>query len=169
MNPPPHPLSHAEYTKRVDEERYPDDPHVPLDEPFVNAAGSILNVLLERFTSVALIESHPGAVRANHYHKTDWHYAYVLSGSIVYGWRPVDGANGVQVRTFEAGQLFFTPPLVAHVMYFPERTTFMTFARNKRDHESHESDVVRVPPMFDLKWSSFAGRYEYTVDPGSPS
>jgi hypothetical protein len=79
----------------------------------------------------------------------------------------VDGAESVQVRTFQAGQLFFTPPLVAHVMYFPERTTFMTFARNKRDHESHESDVVRVRPMFDVRWSEFTGRYQYTVDPNA--
>lgn len=145
-----HQLSHAEYTRLVDQERYPDDPHVPLEAPFVNAAGSILNVLLERFTSVAFIESRPGAVRANHYHKTDWHYAFVLTGSIVYGWRAADSAEQVRVRTFTAGQLFFTPPMVAHVMHFPEPATFMTFARNKRDHESHESDVVRVPALLDF-------------------
>jgi hypothetical protein len=51
-------------------------------------------------------------------------------------------------------------------MYFPERTTFLTFARNKRDHESHESDVVRVPPIFEVSWSPFTGQYQYTVNPG---
>jgi hypothetical protein len=40
--------------------------------------------------------------------------------------------------------MFFTPPLVEHAMFFPEPTTFITFAKNVRDHEHHEDDVVRV-------------------------
>ena len=38
-----------------------------------------------------------GETRANHYHKTDWHYCYVVSGCIEYHHRP----TGVEI-----GQLF---------------------------------------------------------------
>jgi hypothetical protein len=41
--------------------------------------------------------------------------------------------------------MFFTPPLVEHAMFFPIDTVFLTFAKNVRDTEHHESDVVRIP------------------------
>ena len=40
--------------------------------------------------------------------------------------------------------MFFTPPMVEHAMFFPVESTFITFAKNRRDHENHESDLVRV-------------------------
>jgi len=156
--------THDKYTSLVDEEMYPEEPLVPLNEPFVNASGKILNVLLKKFTSVGFIESNAGALRANHYHKTDWHYSFVLSGKIVYGWRPAGSREKPDVLEFQTGQLFFTPPLVEHVMYFPVPATFMTFARNSRDHDSHENDVVRVDPLFSTVWSERSGAFAYVVN-----
>jgi hypothetical protein len=160
-------LTHAEYTASVAAGKYPDTPLVPLDEPFVNVSGRILNVLLERFRSAAFIESNAGAIRANHYHKTDWHYSFVISGVVVYGWRPAGSPDAPHLMEFHPGQLFFTPPMVEHVMYFPTSTTFMTFARNLRDHESHESDVVRVEPLLRSVWSSDKGAFVYELNDGS--
>jgi dTDP-4-dehydrorhamnose 3,5-epimerase-like enzyme len=137
-------LSNREYSARVDTGTFPEQVGVPLDAPFVNENGVIQNILLERFTSLAIIKSVPGAIRANHYHKTDWHYAYVLTGSIWYYWRPVGSGVKPQRATFTAGQMFFTPPNVEHAMFFPEATDFITMAKNIRDTEHHESDVVRV-------------------------
>jgi hypothetical protein len=34
--------------------------------------------------------------------------------------------------------------MVEHAMFFPVESTFITFAKNRRDHENHESDLVRV-------------------------
>jgi len=135
--------SNRQFTGLVRRGEYPEQVRVPLDDPFVNQAGEIQNLLLEDFTSVALIHTRGGMVRANHYHKTDWHYAYVLSGEIHYFWRPV-GVKDAKLQIFKPGSMFFTPPLVEHCMYFAEQTSFMTFARNVRDHEHHEEDVVRV-------------------------
>src|SRR5205814_1962614 len=112
--------------------------------PFVNQNGTIQNLLLERFTSAALITSSPGAVRANHYHKTDWHYSYVVQGTVWYYWRPVGVKDPPRAERFGAGMMFFTPPLVEHAMVFPEETSFITFAKNIRDHENHEADLIRV-------------------------
>jgi hypothetical protein len=43
--------------------------------------------------------------------------------------------------------MFFTPPLVDHVMVFGEDTSFLTFGRNSRSQEVYEADVVRIPPL----------------------
>ena len=137
-------LSNREFSGRVAAEQYPDQVEVPLDEPFANQSGKIQNLLLERFTSAAIIESVAGSARANHYHKTDWHYSYVVSGKIQYYWRPAGGREEPKSAVFPAGTMFFTPPMVEHAMFFPEATSFITFARNIRDHEHHESDVIRV-------------------------
>ena len=137
-------LSNREFSSLVEAGTYPDQVEVPLDEPFVNANGTIQNLLLEKFTSAAVISSVAGSVRANHFHKTDWHYAYVAEGEIWYYWRPVGAKTPASQARFRAGQMFFTPPMVEHAMFFPEQTVFLTFAKNVRDHAHHESDVVRV-------------------------
>lgn len=137
-------LSNREFSALVDTGRYPDQVAVPLDEPFVNHNGKIQNVLLERFTSAAVISSVPGSVRANHFHKTDWHYSYVISGVVEYYWRACGSKEAPAHARFEAGTMFFTPPLVEHAMFFPEATTFLTLAKNIRDSEHHEEDVVRL-------------------------
>lgn len=133
------------YTESVEKGQYPAHPAVPLDEPFTNHNGAIQNLVLEKFSSAAIIHSTKGSIRANHYHKTDWHYAYVVFGTIVYYWRPVGSKEVPEHLSFGPGEIFFSPPMVEHAMYFPDGGTFVTFAKNIRDHATHEEDVVRVP------------------------
>jgi len=97
--------------------------------------------------SCVLIKSVKGTVRANHYHQTDWHFCYVLSGSIEYYHRPHGSEVAPQKVTIKTGQMFFTPPMVDHAMVFPEDTEFLTFGRNSRAQEVYEADVVRIPPI----------------------
>lgn len=138
-------LNNREYTALVETGLYPEEPEVATDPPFENANGEIQNLLLENFRSVALISSVEGAVRANHYHKTDWHYTYVISGAVAYFWRPAKSGEKPRLRIFRAGKMFFTPPLVEHAMLFLSESEVMTFAKNIRDTSHHEEDVVRVP------------------------
>jgi uncharacterized RmlC-like cupin family protein len=86
-------------------------------------------------------------VRANHYHRTDWHYCYPLSGSIEYFHRPHGSSDKPEKVLVKAGELFFTPPMVDHAMVFPEDTVFLTWGRNSRAQEVYEADVVRIPPI----------------------
>lgn len=137
-------LTNREYSALVDAGKYPEEVHVLLDEPFVNQNGVIQNLLLERFTSAAIIASVRGSVRANHYHRNDFHYSYVVSGSVEYYHRPVGSKEIPKHERFPAGTMFFSPPMVEHAMFFPEATTFITFAKLIRDHEHHEEDVRRV-------------------------
>src|ERR1051325_9211713 len=95
---------------------------VPLEEPFVDERGAIQPLVDVTMESCVLISSKKGTVRANHYHKTDWHYCYVLSGAIDYFHRPHGTTVTPEKVTIKAGQMFFTPPNVDHAMVFTEDT-----------------------------------------------
>ena len=123
---------------------WPDGVVVPLEEPFADDRGAIQPLVDADMKSCVLITSKKGTVRANHYHKTDWHYCYVLSGSIEYYHRPHGSDGEPEMVLIKTGQLFFTPPLVDHTMVFPEDTTFLTLGRNSRKQEVYEADVERI-------------------------
>ena len=117
---------------------------VPLESPFEDARGLIQNLLEIPTGSTVLISSKPGSVRANHYHKTDWHYCYLISGSMEYFHRPTGDTDDPERITVHAGEMVFTSPMVDHAMKFLEDTIFITMSRNARDHDSYEDDLVRV-------------------------
>jgi len=120
---------------------------VPLERPFLDDRGGIQPLVDVPMESCVLISSKKGSVRANHYHKTDWHYCYVLSGSIEYYHRPTGSNDKPEKVLIRAGQLFFTGPMVDHAMVFPEDTVFLTLGRNSRAQEVYEADVVRIAPI----------------------
>jgi quercetin dioxygenase-like cupin family protein len=94
--------------------------------------------------NLSLITSKKGTVRSNHYHATDWHYMYVLSGSFDYYYRPTGSGEKPKVITVKAGEMVFTPPMEDHATVFLEDTQLLAMSRNPRDQESYESDVRRV-------------------------
>lgn len=137
-------MTNDEYTSAVDRGEWPSDPRVPLDGPFVNHNGSIQNLVMKNMTSVSALDSVKGAVRANHYHKTDWHYTYVASGAVAYFERPIGSDFVPDPIIFRKGDVFFTPPMKEHTMVFLSESLIVTMARNVRSHDSHEEDLVRV-------------------------
>jgi quercetin dioxygenase-like cupin family protein len=136
--------THELYTDMVDKGAWPGDPAVPLPAPFVDNRGKIQNLLLKPMQSVAIIESKAGSRRASHMHLSDWHYAYVISGRVIYYERGPGETAVPEGRVFGPGEMFFTPPQREHLMYFPVDTTIITLAKNVRSHEEHEADLVRV-------------------------
>lgn len=127
-----------------DDDSWPKEVVIPLERPFVDPRGVIQPLVEAVMASAVLISSKKGALRANHYHKTDWHYCYVVEGSIEYIHRP-HGSDAEPERVLvRKGEMFFTPPMVDHTMIFPEDTVFLTLSRNPRDHNSYEADVVRI-------------------------
>jgi len=131
----------------TDEERiiWPKTVIVPLLPPFTDERGGIQPLVDMDMKSCVLITSKKGSVRANHYHKTDWHFCFVLFGSIEYYHRPTGSEEEPELVLVQKGQLFFTPPMVDHSMIFPEDTEFLTLGRNSRSQDVYEADVVRVP------------------------
>ncbi len=127
-----------------DPSTWPKEPLVALEPALADARGSIQPILERFMQSALLIHSKKGALRANHYHKTDWHYCYVLSGAIHYYHRPRGSARAPELLLVKAGQMVFTPPMIEHAMKFHEETSFLTLSRNPRDQRAYEEDVVRV-------------------------
>ena len=125
----------------------PRDVLVSLEKPFVDARGGIQPLVDVPMESCVLIESKKGSVRANHYHQTDWHFCYVLSGSIEYFHRPHGSSAKPEKLLIETGRMFFTGSMVDHAMVFPEDTVFLTFGRNSRAQEVYEADVIRIDPI----------------------
>ena len=136
-------------------ESWPSEPLVKLQNPFIDRRGSIQPLVDLMMQSAVMIESKAGSLRANHYHKTDWHYCYVISGQIQYFHKNVNSNKMPEMIIVKKGNMVFTPPLVEHCMKFPEDTIFLTLSRNPRDQETYEADVVRVnliDPSDSISW-----------------
>ena len=132
------PLTEPEY------KTWPAHGVVKLEKPFIDDRGSIQPLVDTLMKSAVMIESKAGSLRANHYHKTDWHYCYVVSGRIEYLHRPTGSDQEPQLLVIKEGEMVFTPPLIDHGMRFPVNTIFLTLSRNPRDQASYEADVVRI-------------------------
>lgn len=134
------------YTKLVDGGTFDLPTTVPLGEEdsFIDERGAIVNILLTPITSVGRIASKRGSVRANHYHLTDWHYALVESGKVLYFERAIGETHVPEPKEYGVGKMFFTPPNREHAMLFAEDSVIFTFAKNVRSHDSHEADLKRV-------------------------
>lgn len=120
---------------------------IPLRAPFVDDRGEILNLIDAPFESAAVIRSVRGAIRGNHYHKTDYHYCWLQEGGMVYYHRSVGDTKPPEAWTIKPGQLFYTPPMYEHAMHFSEDSILFVFARNNREMENYEADTVRISPL----------------------
>ncbi len=127
-----------------DESMWPRTTRVDLPAAHADERGAIQSLVNLPMKNASLITSRKGTIRSNHYHRTDWHYMYVLSGSADYYFRPTGSDEALQKITMSAGDMVFTPPMEDHATLFLEDTTLLVLSRNPRDQESYESDVERV-------------------------
>lgn len=114
-------------------------PMVPTNNSFQDDRGIIFNILNRPITAVALIESRQGAERSNHWHKTDWHYLYVLSGEMLYSERPVDGSTPPNEFKVRAGRMVFTAPGMIHRTIFLQDTVLLSLG----NYIDHDKDTVK--------------------------
>lgn len=140
-------MSHNNTMKKEifdDTSLWPKEPIVTLPPPFVDGRGEIQSLVEMPMQSSHIIRSNPGAIRGNHYHKTDWHFDYIISGECEFYFRPVGDTNPPKMMMLKSGQMLWTPPMVEHAMRYPVECLMVSFARNPRTHDAYESDVVRV-------------------------
>ena len=89
---------------------------VKLEKPFVDGRGSIKPLVDIMMKSAVMTDSKAGSLRANHYHKTDWHYCYVIFGRIEYFHRPTGSDEDPECLIVEAGAAFvFAGPDLAEI------------------------------------------------------
>lgn len=121
-----------------------DNIRISLPSPFLDERGCLQNLLDTPINSVIYVTSTLGAIRANHYHRDDWHYAYLISGEMVYYHRVVGDTEPPKEVNVKPGDMIYTPPMVEHAMKFLTDSTFIAFGGRPRDQESYEADLVRV-------------------------
>jgi len=131
-------------TTEEEKSTWPKEVVVKLEPQYEDTRGFIQPLVNFPIESCVIITSKKDTIRANHYHKTDWHFCYVLEGSIDYYHRPVGNTKPPKKVVIRTGELFFTPPMVEHAMVFHEETTFLTLGRNSREQKVYEADVVRT-------------------------
>ena len=121
-------------------------------EKYSDSRGDLVKLLEGDIKSSLLITSKKGSVRANHYHKKDHHYCYVVSGEIKYLTRPIGARKGFELYTIESEKMFYTPEQLEHLMIFSKDTIFLTFSKNSfRSQKEYEDDLVRVDFLSDPK------------------
>jgi dTDP-4-dehydrorhamnose 3,5-epimerase-like enzyme len=123
------------------------NPIIKLEKPIVDERGYIQHLVSfskPTVGSVVWIFSKKGTVRANHYHKVDWHYCFVVEGLIEYYYRDANSAMEPKKIIVRKGEIVYTPPLVEHAMVFLEDTTFLTISEGTRQQADYEADLVRV-------------------------
>lgn len=130
--------------KLDDESMWPKTGLVDLDAAHSDERGAIQSLVNFPMKNISLISSKKGVVRSNHYHLTDWHYMYVLSGSFDYYYRPTGSDDGLLCVRVKAGELIFTPPMEDHATVFLEVCDLLAMSRNPRDQDEYEKDVRRV-------------------------
>jgi dTDP-4-dehydrorhamnose 3,5-epimerase-like enzyme len=98
-----------------------------------------------RIRSVLVITSRAGSIRANHYHKKDTHYVYLLSGKMEYTEKDMNSRSSRKKSyIIHPGDLVLSPPMMAHAMHFLEDTVFLAFTTERREQASYEKDTVRI-------------------------
>ena len=110
-----------------------------------DARGDIINLFEGRIEHIALITSKKGSVRANHYHKKDHQYIYLVSGTFESHSCHVDTPEKRQILSLKPGDIVETPPFVAHAQKFTEDSVFLALTTLQRESGKYEEDTIAFP------------------------
>ena len=116
-----------------------------LDPAVLDPRGAITNLFEGRIEHIALITSKKGSVRANHYHKEDHQYIFLISGAYESHCCDVRDPEKRQVLRVRSGDLVYTPPLTAHAQRFTEDSIFLALSTRQREQGKYEQDTLAFP------------------------
>ena len=133
----------------MSEKKYLDKDILDLPEGYKDTRGIIQPLCDLNMKSASLIVSQPNSWRANHFHKTDWHFIYVLRGQFEYFFRKTNSKEEIKKKIVKKGELLFTGPLIDHAMIYTEETEIIVLSKNPRDQKTYEEDTVRIDFMND--------------------
>jgi len=111
---------------------------------FKDKRGWLKKIIDGNFSSCIEIYSKKGTIRANHYHKRDRHFIYIISGEILYFYKNRKKNSKIKFGLMKKNDLFFTPAMQEHMAYFTKNTHFLAFSTRKRTKFDYEKDLIRV-------------------------
>jgi len=115
-----------------------------LGKIFKDKRGTLQKIIDGNFSSCIEVFSKKGSIRANHYHKKDKHFMYIISGELLYSYKNRKRGSKVKIIKMKKGDLFFTPAMQEHMAYFTKNTHFLAFSTRKRTRFDYEKDLIRV-------------------------
>ncbi len=116
-----------------------------IESAFKDARGDIYNLFEGQLGHVALITSKKGSIRANHYHKQDQQYIYLVSGAYESYSCDVRNPAKKQILKVRPGDIVETPPMIAHAQKFTEDSVFLAFSTRLREQGKYEDDTIAFP------------------------
>jgi len=127
---------------------------------FRDERGYLLKILDKGFSSCIEIFSKKGSIRANHYHKKDEHFCYVLKGEILFFYRNRKKGSKLNYKIMKKGDLFFTTYNQDHLAYFLKTTHFLSYSSRKRSKIDYENDLVRLNMDKEKKIKEIISKYK---------
>lgn len=118
-----------------------------IDPEFVDERGFISRIIdQDKYSvhSVLFIERKKGSRGADHYHKEDSHFVYIISGKVRRSEKDMKTMSGIVSTVLIPGDIVFTPSMIAHSDEFLEDTTMLAVTTSKRNQKDYEKDTVRV-------------------------
>ena len=106
---------------------------IKLKDKFADNRGFIQPLCDLNMKSASLIYTKPGQWRANHYHKKDWHFIYVIKGEFEYYFRKTNSNEKINKKIVSEGELLFTGPMIDHAMLYTKETEILVMSKNPRD------------------------------------
>lgn len=114
---------------------------------FVDKRGFITRIIDQnkyKIKSVLYINRKKGSVGANHYHKKDVHFIFVLSGRVKYLEKDIRRPKSkVSEVILKPGDLVISKPYIAHTTEFIEDTVEIVFSTENRNKEKYEKDTIK--------------------------
>jgi len=115
---------------------------------FTDERGEITRIVDQEkllFKAVLRITSKKGTVRSNHYHKSDYHYLYIVSGKCEYSERPANKPKAkIESVILKPGDVVLSSPGIVHAVKFLEDSVLFAFTTEKREQDKYEIDTERI-------------------------
>src|SRR5260221_11383866 len=119
-----------------------------IKEEFVDERGFISRIIDQdkhKIRSILYIKRKKGSTGANHFHKKDAHYIFVLSGKVRYGEKDMSKKNSkVEYVALEPWDLVLSKPMIAHTPDFLEDSVILAFTTENRNQAHYEEDTIRL-------------------------
>lgn len=117
-------------------------------KPFYTDPRGSLSYLSDqkiKIKDVLLITSKKGAVRANHYHKKDTHYIYLVSGKLEYSYKDIKkSADKMTSCKVYPGELIITTPMIAHKVVALKDSLMVVLTSEPREQKKYEKEIIRL-------------------------
>ena len=100
----------------------------------------------DNINHVAIVDSEPGSLRGNHYHKQRTQHMLMTKGSLEYWYKPVGSDEPAKMIVARVGDVVSTPPNEIHAFVIrDDGNQFVVFSEGVRGGCDYESDTFRVP------------------------